>query len=71
MTGIYKITNKITGDCYIGQSIDIEKRWKEHINSSKNKNSSEYQKILYRAFRIIVLLIQNIYHKTCLISNLI
>lgn len=51
MTGIYKITNKITGDCYIGQSIDIEKRWKEHINSSKNKNSSEYQKILYRAFR--------------------
>lgn len=26
--GIYKITNKINGKCYIGQSIDIIKRWK-------------------------------------------
>lgn len=35
--GIYKITNKINGKCYIGQSIDIIKRWKteykwHHIN---------------------------------------
>lgn len=29
-TGIYKITNLLTGDCYIGQAIDINKRWKEH-----------------------------------------
>ena len=29
-TGIYKITNLSTGDCYIGQAIDINKRWKEH-----------------------------------------
>lgn len=28
--GIYKITNKVNGKVYIGQSRDIEKRWKEH-----------------------------------------
>ena len=29
-TGIYKITNTITQECYIGQAVDIDKRWKEH-----------------------------------------
>ena len=28
--GIYKITNIITDECYIGQSVDIYKRWNEH-----------------------------------------
>lgn len=28
--GIYKITNQETKECYIGQSIDIAKRWKDH-----------------------------------------
>lgn len=28
--GIYKITNKVTGEIYIGQSIDIFSRWKTH-----------------------------------------
>ena len=32
MIGIYKITNRINNKCYIGQSINIERRWKEHIN---------------------------------------
>lgn len=27
ITGIYKITNKINGHMYIGQSIDIQRRW--------------------------------------------
>lgn len=31
MIGIYKITNIINGKCYIGQSIDIERRWQEHL----------------------------------------
>lgn len=35
MIGIYKITNTITNQCYIGQSIDIESRWKEHIYESQ------------------------------------
>lgn len=30
--GIYKITNKISGQIYIGQSSHIEQRWKEHMN---------------------------------------
>lgn len=29
-TGIYKITNIVTQQCYIGQAVDIDKRWKEH-----------------------------------------
>lgn len=28
--GIYKITNQETDECYIGQSVDIAKRWKDH-----------------------------------------
>lgn len=30
MIGIYKITNKLNGKAYIGQSNDIERRFKEH-----------------------------------------
>ena len=29
-TGIYKITNKVTKACYIGQASNISDRWKEH-----------------------------------------
>src|SRR6478609_8764730 len=32
MTGIYKITSP-TGKIYIGQSINIHKRWREHKNN--------------------------------------
>lgn len=28
--GIYKITNQLNNMCYIGQSVDISKRWKDH-----------------------------------------
>ena len=30
VTGIYKITNQENDKCYIGQSIDVAKRWKDH-----------------------------------------
>ena len=30
VTGIYKITNQQNQKCYIGQSVDISKRWKDH-----------------------------------------
>lgn len=36
MIGIYKITNKLTNKCYIGQSLCIERRFKEHINCVKD-----------------------------------
>lgn len=39
MIGIYKITNKINGKVYIGQSIDIERRWKEHIQRDRTNTS--------------------------------
>lgn len=54
MTGIYKITNNINNKCYIGQSIHIEKRLKEHKKRAfcgDEKTNKEYNKALYRAFR--------------------
>ena len=35
MMGIYKITNKINGKIYIGQSNDIERRFKEHMTKGE------------------------------------
>ena len=32
MIGIYKITNKITQEAYIGQSVQIEERFVDHKN---------------------------------------
>jgi group I intron endonuclease len=49
MTGIYKITNKISGNAYIGYAQNIEERWKEHIRASKS-DSRQSNKILYLAF---------------------
>lgn len=37
--GIYLITNKKTGQKYIGQSINIENRWRQHCNGRNEKNS--------------------------------
>ena len=31
VTGIYKITNKLSGMSYIGQAKDIRERWREHL----------------------------------------
>lgn len=30
ITGIYKITNIVTKECYIGQAVDVATRWNEH-----------------------------------------
>ena len=46
MIGIYKITNKINNKSYIGQSIHIEERWKQHINLITTG-----EQLLYKAFR--------------------
>ena len=47
MIGIYKITNKINGHSYIGQSIDITTRWNHHRNYPVS--NSKYP--LYLAFK--------------------
>lgn len=41
MIGIYKITNLVNRKNYIGQSIHIEKRWKEHCKESSNSLISQ------------------------------
>lgn len=46
LCGIYKITNKINGHAYIGQSIDIMRRWRDHKNRYLRDDNS-----LYKAFR--------------------
>lgn len=45
-TGIYLIKNKLNGKCYVGQSIDIEARWKQHIIDSKNKCNQAIHKAI-------------------------
>lgn len=51
--GIYKITNKINDKVYIGQSIDIYKRWRRHkvLGTSNNVSSPERKYPLYMAMR--------------------
>lgn len=39
LCGVYKITNTIDNKVYIGQSINIYARWKDHINSLNKGNS--------------------------------
>lgn len=39
LCGVYKITNNVNGKVYIGQSINIKNRWKDHINALNRKNS--------------------------------
>lgn len=51
MIGIYKITNKKNKHCYIGQSVDIERRWRDHISNSKSKHNADYNYPLQKAFR--------------------
>lgn len=45
LCGIYKITNKINGHAYIGQSINITRRWRDHKNRYLKDDNS-----LYKAF---------------------
>ena len=40
--GVYKITNTVTGDFYIGSSKDVKRRWGEHKRSSVLNRYSKY-----------------------------
>lgn len=51
ITGIYKITNKKNGKAYVGQAIDIYKRWRKHKTSPFNKNSNSYNLTIACALR--------------------
>ena len=49
--GIYKITNLLNQHSYIGQSIRIEERWKEHKQKASSNSKQSLQYPLYRAIR--------------------
>ena len=49
--GIYKIENLINHQVYIGQSININKRWREHKSAAFNSNSKDYNMVIYKAIR--------------------
>lgn len=51
MTGIYKIENLINHKVYIGQSVNIEKRWQAEKNAAKTEKDKAYNYPLSRAFR--------------------
>ena len=49
--GIYKITNTVNGKCYVGQSVNVKERWRQHIkrgvgaeNATRNKLYPAMQK---------------------------
>ena len=43
ISGIYCIRNKVNGKSYVGSSININKRWQEHLHALKNnKHHSRY-----------------------------
>ena len=48
ISGVYKIVNKINGKIYVGSTVDLEKRKREHFNDLKgNKHCNKH---LQRAF---------------------
>jgi len=51
MIGIYKIVNMINGHTYIGQSVDIQRRWRNERSRAFQPNSNEYNSLLAQAFR--------------------
>ena len=51
MFSVYQITNLINQKKYIGSSVRVKQRWREHINSSKNPNRISYNYPLQCAMR--------------------
>lgn len=49
--GIYKITNLTNNHSYIGQSVDIKRRWRNEKSDAFRKDSSGYNSALSAAFR--------------------
>lgn len=51
MIGIYKYQNKINGHIYIGQSVDINQRQKNHKSSAYNEKANDYNSQFHQAIR--------------------
>ena len=50
VSGIYKITNQETNECYIGQAVDVAKRWKDHAKCGLGIDTPANNK-LYKAIQ--------------------
>ena len=50
VTGVYKITNQETDECYIGQAVDVAKRWKDHAKCGLGIDTPASNK-LYKAIQ--------------------
>ena len=48
--GIYKITTQETGECYVGQAVDVAKRWKDHAKCGLGIDTPVNNK-LYKAMK--------------------
>lgn len=51
ISGVYKITNIITNECYIGASKNIRNRKYNHKSNWKNSKSKDYNFLIYVAMR--------------------
>ena len=51
MYQIYKITNQKNGIVYIGSSVNVERRWRQHKEASINEKDHHYNYPLMIAFR--------------------
>lgn len=49
--GIYKITDQISKEAYIGQSVSIQTRWKDHIKCGVGATKASSSNQLYAAMR--------------------
>jgi len=54
-SGVYQITNLVTGETYIGQSKHIEARWSEHIQAARHPLYSSMSKYGEDAFEFKVI----------------
>lgn len=51
MVGIYKVTNQINGKIYVGQSVDIEARFRRHKSGPFNEKDTSFHSHFYSAIR--------------------
>lgn len=47
VAGIYLLCNVVNGKCYVGQSVNISRRWREHLKAMRSNHKSH----LYDAMR--------------------
>lgn len=49
--GVYKLTNQLTKECYVGQSKNCAKRWSEHLRCACGASVASKSNALYDAMR--------------------